>query len=276
MVEPAKIVKVIRRMRGGSQPFLVLGSDGWAYVAKFTGNPQGTRTLINECIANHLLSALNVATPDLAVLRLTDLCPGREQLHFCTDRHEAIADGLHLGSKCPVDPDSVAIFDFLPRNIYPRVENLSDIGIVFAFDCWVAHNDTRQFVFTRNIGGERASTSKREGKISLKAWAIDNGTCFGGDWDLTKLMLPTSHSAFDIYSHCNLEESALAGAKLIQELPAAVIQSSYHQIPREWFVDGDEEALAAMLRTLQDCQQESVTTVQKRVSALKYGTRLAS
>ena len=274
--EPAKIVEVSQRMRGGSQSFLVRASDGWAYVAKFSGNPQGNRTLINECVASYLLSALNIATPDLKILNLTDSCMGRDELYFSTNRREPIVNGLHLGSKCPVDPDAVAIFDFLPRNMYSRVENIRDAGTVFAFDCWVAHTDTRQFVFARNKSHERESASKCGGKISLTAWAIDNGMCFGGDWNLTELVLPASHRAVEIYSHCNLEESALAGAKLIQDFPATVIQSSHQQIPRDWFSHGDEEALAAMLRTLQDRRQTLVATVEEQVLAVKYRARLAS
>lgn len=262
-------------MRGGSQSFLVRGSDGCAYVCKFTGNPQGNRTLINECLASHLLSALDVATPDLAVLRLTDSCEGREQLYFCTDRNEPIRNGLHLGSKCPVDPESVAIFDFVPRQLYPHVANLADAGVVFAFDCWVTHVDTRQFVYARSRRGQHSLASKRDGKASLTVWAIDNGKCFGGDWNLAKLLL-YSYLPFEIYSHCNLEESALAGAKLIEQLPAAIIQSSHQQIPRDWFSVGDEEALAAMLHTLQHRQQEVITSVRKQASAVKNSIRLVS
>jgi hypothetical protein len=48
---PIKITSLIRRMCGGSQAQLVQGDDGHSYVCKFVGNPQGTRTLINEWIA---------------------------------------------------------------------------------------------------------------------------------------------------------------------------------------------------------------------------------
>jgi hypothetical protein len=38
--KPVEIVSVTRRMRGSSQSFLVRGSDGHCYVAKFQGNPR--------------------------------------------------------------------------------------------------------------------------------------------------------------------------------------------------------------------------------------------
>lgn len=264
-----EVISIVRRMRGGSQSFLVRGSDGCAYVCKFTANPQGNRTLINECIASHLLSALHVATPDLAVLRLTDSCKGREQLYFSTDRREPIRNGLHLGSKCPVDPNTTAIFDFLPRQLYPRVSNLHDAGIVFAFDCWARHVDTRQFVYARSRRNAVPTASRPSGKVSLTAWAIDNGKCFGGDWNLAKILLH-AYPPFEIYSHCNLEESALTGAKLIQDLPSSVIQSSHQQIPRDWFTDDDQEALALMLDTLQRRQSRLFADVCDHLSAVKY------
>jgi hypothetical protein len=64
------INRIVRRMRGGSQAYLVEGNDGRFYVAKFAGNPQGNRTLINEWITTHLLERLDVSTPSLVLLRL--------------------------------------------------------------------------------------------------------------------------------------------------------------------------------------------------------------
>jgi hypothetical protein len=68
--ETVDINRAIRRMRGRSQAYLVEGNDGRFYVAKFAGNPQGNRTLINEWITAHLLKRLDVSTPLLIVLRL--------------------------------------------------------------------------------------------------------------------------------------------------------------------------------------------------------------
>jgi hypothetical protein len=254
-----EIISVVRRMHGGSQSFLVRGCDRRAYVATFAGNPQGNRTLINECIASHLLSVLNVATPDLAVLRLTESCEGREQLYYNTGRYEPIQNGLHLGSRAPVDPDTVPIFDFLPRNLYSRVANIHHAGIAFAFDLWVAHVDTRQFIYSKNRKGDHWPGQERESKAILTMWAIDNGRCFGANWDPLKILLyphlPLEalkrYLPFDTYLHCVLEKPALIGVKLIQDLLTSVIHSGPLHIPRDWFSDGDEEALAVMFDVLQ-------------------------
>jgi len=258
---PVEIVSVIRPMRGASQAYLVQGSDNFYYVAKFTNNPEGNRTLINECIASHLLSALGITTPEVALLQLTDSCAGRNQLHFSTDRHEAIENGLHLGSKCPVDPESVAIFDFLPSRLYSHISNLAEVGIVFAFDFWVCNIDHRQFIFARK---RHALASKHGRRTGLTAWAIDNGRCFGRNWKPRAAYPLVRRPTLPIYRHCPLAESALTGAKLIRDLPAAVIESSHRQIPRSWFGERDEEALAVMLCALQERQQHSSTAIEEQ------------
>ena len=50
-------VQHIRRMRGGAQGQLMLGSDGHAYVVKFQNNPQHMRVLANEFLATRLAAA---------------------------------------------------------------------------------------------------------------------------------------------------------------------------------------------------------------------------
>ena len=260
---PVEIVAVIRRMRGRSQSFLVRGSDGACYVAKFANNPLGNRTLINECIVSDLLTALRVATPDLAILHLGDCCQGREELYFSTNTRESIVSGLHLGSKCPVNPDAVAIFDFLPRALYSRLGNLADLGVVFAFDEWAAHVDNRQFIFARLKGS------------CFTAWAIDNGMCFGKDWTLTPNALYASPRCFDIYSYCDLEESARRGTHLIEALPAAELYAAHRKIPRDWFGAGDDIALNTMLETLRKRQQDLVA-IHEQVAVARELRNLAS
>ena len=41
-------------MRGGSQAQLVQGDEGNRYLAKFLGNPEGNRTLVNEWVGCRL------------------------------------------------------------------------------------------------------------------------------------------------------------------------------------------------------------------------------
>jgi hypothetical protein len=273
---PVEIVGVIRRMRGGSQSFLVRGSDGASYVAKFANNPQGNRTLINECIAGHLLSALGVATPKATILRLDNNCKGREELYFSMDRRVPIVSGLHLGLKCPVDPDTVAILDFLPRNLASRVANCDDLGVVFAFDQWVAHDDRRQFIFARQSIPLKAPRSKQRNGSFLTAWAIDNGRCFGGNWTFMPKRLYADNPILDIYSYCDVGECAARNAQLIYSLPASALEEACRNIPGDWFGIGDDTALNAMLSQLQQRQRLQAKLIHEHVAAIRAPRKLAS
>jgi hypothetical protein len=104
------VKRVLRRMRGGSQPFLVEGEDGQFYVAKFTGNPQGNRTLINEWIVYHLFRQIGISIPSLRIVQLSERTKQTEPLCFQMGTHTVPIQGLfHLGSQCPVDPTTTAI-----------------------------------------------------------------------------------------------------------------------------------------------------------------------
>ena len=247
--QPVEIVKVIRRMRDVAQSFLIKGSDGNCYFAKFLGHPRGNRTLINESIAGHLLRCLGVSTPDHTMLRLDARCEGQEQLYFLTDGLP-IAAGLHLGLRCPVDPERVAMFDFLPRRLFPRVVNLDELGVLFAFDQWVAHSDSRQTIFAPQRDASKCADQPHEPRFTC--WAIDNGKCFGKDWMLKPQTLYACYRDLHAYSHFAFHDSAHHGAHLIESLPESELVTAYQAVPPEWFSRGDDVALNGMFNALQD------------------------
>ena len=261
--QPLEIISVVRKMRGRSEAFLVQASDGTHYVAKFTGNPEGNRSLINECIASHLLMALGVPTPTVAILRLGDSCQGREKLYF-SNQELPIAPGLHFGSKCPVEPHQVAIFDFLPRDLFSQVANLGDFGVVFAFDQWVANMEARQFIFARQPNPTPDVEAKQQ-RGPLIMWAIDNGMCFGADWTFTgksRCSASAYHPFWGFHSASDLQQAANMGVELIQCLPDSVFQAIhrtiYRQIAESWRSPGDDAALEEMLDQLRQRQQTLV------------------
>ncbi|HZQ54210.1 MAG TPA: HipA family kinase [Bryobacteraceae bacterium] len=114
-----EIKRVLRRMRGSSQACLVEGADGECYVTKFQRNPQGTRTLINEWITWRILERLDISTPEIRLLRLSESTRdvSDDSYFSLAHRQVKIEPGLHLGSRCPVDPRNTAIFDFLPQKL---------------------------------------------------------------------------------------------------------------------------------------------------------------
>lgn len=244
------IKHIVRRLRGGSQAFLVQGTDDLFYVAKFAGNPQGTRTLINEWIAGQLLHNLEVSTPDLQILTLDETARGRDELCFKIGSKTLKIEGhFHLGSRCPVDPTTTVILDFLPRQLLSKVINLPEFALMFVIDLWLGQTDTRQAVFVRE---------KRIGKgLVLRSYFIDQGMCLGGSrWEFYdsplqgRYMDQTVYTLVDMAGNCNLALSR------IQALSEDALYATTATIPPNWLAEGDHAALAHLLRSLEQRRQK--------------------
>jgi len=125
---PIRARTAIRKMRGGAQAHLLEGEDGAYYVAKFTNNPQHRRILINEWLACVFLRYLQIYVPETALVELTpDFVEANPELYFSIgSRRESVKPGLHFGSRMAVNPDRVAVFDFLPDKLLGKVENRAD------------------------------------------------------------------------------------------------------------------------------------------------------
>ena len=234
------ITSIIRPMRGRSQAQLVQGNDGRFYVAKFLGNPQGNRTLVNEVLASYVLRCLAVQTPSLCRLVLGETRGCEERLHFAVEgKHVPIRAGEHLGSLCPVDPNKVAIFDFLPARMFPRIANAQDFAKMFVIDCWLNNLDHRQAIFFP------------DGNATFKACFIDHGACFGGqDWqfrDIAPVPLPKWQPIFE-----RLDMTALIKETIerIEAIDANSMAKLTDLVPSEWMSATDRETIVQLLGEL--------------------------
>jgi len=239
---PVTIERIVRRMRGGSQSFLVFCDDGQHYVAKFQRNPQGNRTLVNECIGGNLLRRLGVTTPTLRILRLPDHLESDDLFFTTPDGRQKIAAGIHFGSLCPVNPDRVAIYDFLPETLLEKLlVNGRDFITTFVFDCWAGHKDSRQAIFYRNPSGK-----------GYKASLIDNGMLFGGaDWKLFTSQILCRHFNRAAYRAPDMDLRKLAheAIETIRGWTLSDIDEAFTSIPADW-LDGDEDAFWKMAENL--------------------------
>lgn len=231
-------------MRGGAQALLVRDATGNAYVAKCVGNPQGTRTLINEWIVSRLLKYLRMSTPAVHPLRIERDLPGGELLEFQVGKEKIpIPPGIHLGSRCPVDPARKAIFDFLPRRLLNSVVNLPDVIAAFAFDKWVNQTDTRQAIFVR----ERSTGPSAK----FRAYLIDHGLSFGGSrWEMWDGALNGLYFDRAVYDNPSTVTECHAAVDRIRELPERDLLSIEKEIPLEWLKAGDTEEMTRLLELL--------------------------
>jgi hypothetical protein len=255
--EIVDIQNIIRRVPGRSQGHLVQGSDGRFYVAKFAGNPEGNRTLINEWIAYRLFERLEVSTPALRVLRLSEETRDKAGLCFSVgSRNISVQPGLHLGSQCPVDPTTTAIFDFLPRKLLRSlVVNLADFAKAFVADKLLAQTDSRQCIFVRE---RRPGNSD----VEFRAYMIDHGSILAASqWEFQDCsshhgiyLDSTVYSIIDMHSLCGEAAQVIRHTSVSELYPAAT------DIPSAWFSDADYDRLAQLFTDLQNrvCRVDSL------------------
>lgn len=240
--DSVNIVSVCRRMRGGAQAFLVRAGDGCTYVAKFAGNPQGNRTLMNEFIGHWVLKRVGVTTPVVRVLRLSERFVELNKLYFeLGQRTQLIRPGLHWGSQCPVNPVKEAIFDFLPRRMFQHVSNMGDFGKAFVVDAVLGQTDTRQCIFVRERG-------LREGKLSLRAYMIDNGMLFDGSrWAFRDPSLRPRPWNAPAYLTIDMKAVCLQAVNALREINEGELQALAREVPGEWCDAGDRDELFRLM-----------------------------
>lgn len=239
--QPIDITNIIRKMRGGSQAYLVEGHDGRFYVAKFVGNPQGNRTLVNEWIGYQLLRMVSAETPPLAFLRLSQRIIDEQNPHFEVGPHRVpVRSGVHLGSLCPVNPDKTKIFDFIPRKFLSHVVNIEDFAKVFVIDKLLGQIDARQSIFV----GEPGCGNRR---LVFRAYMIDHGGMFGQmKWQFDDAPLYGLSKDKHIYSLIDMRQRCLETIELLHKLNETDLCNWLQNIPPEWFSEGDHDRLAAL------------------------------
>jgi hypothetical protein len=233
-----EIKTVIRRVRGGSQAYLVQGNDGRKYIGKFKDNPQGTRTLINEWLGHWFFRKLGVTTPDITILNLSPAVATEADLHFqIGDRKIPVAPGRHFGSLCPVDPDRVAIFDFLPSTCLQRVVNPEDFAKGLVIDTLLAQTDIRQCIFVKD-------RSRTNANLMFRAHMIDHGGIFGGgQWALVDLSEPRRPLHPGIYSLFDFKSVCQRTIQETREITANDLMDVIQSVPCDWFCAGNRDEL---------------------------------
>ena len=250
---PIRARTAIRKMRGGAQAHLLEGEDGAYYVAKFTNNPQHRRILINEWLACVFLRYLQIYVPETALVELTpDFVEANPELYFSIgSRRESVKPGLHFGSRMAVNPDRVAVFDFLPDKLLGKVENRADFLGMLVFDKWVGNADSRQAVFFR-ARAKNWTPLKGEppARIGFFAQMIDHGFAFNGPhWGFQDSPLQGLYFRTSVYDDVRSLDSFQPWLDMVADFPPNVVDSAWKEIPREW-LEEDEESLERLLEAL--------------------------
>jgi len=250
---PVSARHLIRKMRGGAQSHLIAGEDGERYVVKFTNNPQHRRILVNEWLANAFLRYLQIHVPQTALIQVSQafLAENPDVYFSLGSRRERVAPGVHFGSRLSVDPDKVAVFDFLPEKLLEKVENRVDFLGTLVFDKWVGNADSRQAVFFR----ARAKTwtplkGDTPARVGFFAQMIDHGFAFNGPhWQFVDTPLNGLYFRPSVYQEVTSLDSFQPWLDMVANFPIEVIDGAWKEIPREW-LDQDEDELEKLLERL--------------------------
>ena len=229
-------VEFIRRMRGGSQPFLMGCDDGETYVVKFRNNPQHVRILANEMLACRLASLIQLPVPGQAFVQVSEsLISGTPLLKFETaGREEQCAAGVHFGSRFPGSPSQTLVVDFLPDRLLRRVSNLASIFLgAYVLDKWTCNCDGRQVIFYRTVG-------QSGGRYS--ATLIDHGFCFNdGEWNFPDSPIRSLYPRRLVYESVRGLHSFEPYLSRVENIEASELEQCLREVPREWCGDGPEQ-----------------------------------
>jgi hypothetical protein len=252
-------------MRGGAQAHLIEASNGDFYVVKFLNNPQHRRILVNELIVSAMLEYLQIEVPETALVEITPEfireSPGARITIGTKEIEPAV--GWHFGSRYPGEPSRVAVYDFLPDALLPRVANLPQFAAMLAFDKWIANADCRQCVFLRERPSQRGFPAAEP--VDFIAKMIDHGFAFQGPcWEFIDVPLQGLYPRCKVYA-CSLAAFEQCLTRIVG-CPYEVLYGVGKQVPAEW-LDGDEDKLEKLLVSLHERRKRVPSLVREAVAA---------
>jgi HipA-like kinase len=225
-------VEIIRRMRGGSQPFLMRCDDGHTYVVKFRNNPQHVRILANEALAARLAALVGLPVPARAFVEVPPrLISGNPMLKFeVGGREEPCAAGLQFGSRFPGAPSRTLVVDFLPDRLLRRVSKLAPIFPgAYVLDKWTCNCDGRQVIFHRSID---------QGGSTYSATLIDHGFCFNdGEWNFPDSPIRSLYPRRLVYESVQGLQSFEPYLSRIENIGVTELEQAVGEVPQEWCGD---------------------------------------
>lgn len=229
--------RVLKRMKGGSQPFLIEASDGKAYVTKTTATPQHVRSLVSEWICSALLSSLGINCPKCAFVHLGEefLRENPDVYIEGPDAHRPVKPGYHFGSLHPGWVERDATYDWIPERLHEIVLNKSDFLGMFVFDNWVMQSDRRQTIYVR----ERIrSASRPPGTRGLRAYMIDHGLAFGGiTWRFSSSIPASVVITPMVFRGVSGLSDLDPWLTAIEQFPEDHLRTAVRSVPSSWILD---------------------------------------
>lgn len=250
MIKYPTAVRLLRKLRGGSQAHLVQADDDYFYAIKSPDNPQSKRVLVNEYLGARVFEHMGIAAAKITPLHVPQsFLDGNPDfgLQFHRER-VSLRSGVFLASRYGVSPEKVAIYDMLPEPLLPKIANSSHFWGALVADQWLSNQDARQCVFFRDQTSD--VNSRRGFRAGFRAVAIDHGFCLGGpSWQLRDSPLTGIYFQVAVYR-------TFSGAREIEpwfERLNTITQQHFtvwvEEMPSEW-LRGDEWSLQILIERL--------------------------
>lgn len=221
-------VQSIRRMRGGAQSQLMLGSDGRLWVVKFTNNPQGTRVLANELIATKLAEAVGLTVPHTDVVEVSAwLAENSPEMWVDMGRGKRArcAAGLQFGSQFVGGLMPGQVVDYLPAAQMNEVRNLPEFAGMLAMDKWTGNTNGRQAVYSRKPRERR-----------YRATFVDQGFCFNAcEWNFPDSPLRGVFASNAVYAEVCGWASFEPWLSRVEDMAAERLWAVAEHVPPEWY-----------------------------------------
>ncbi len=162
-----------------------------------------------------------------------------------------IEPGWHFGSRFPGDPDTLAVYDFIPDALLSTVANLRHFLGILVFDKWVGNADSRQSIFFRAHLKEWLPQTRERRRLGFVAQMMDHGYIFNGPhWEFVDSPIQGLYYRPVVYRDVRSLDAFEPWLDQIAHFPDEVFDEAYKQVPREW-LGGDEENLEKLLYRLQ-------------------------
>lgn len=248
---PVTARRHLRKMRGGAQSQLIEASDGHCYVVKFRNNPQHRRILVNELIAAEILNYLQIPAPvgDLVQVPQEFLQENPAIAMQLGNQTIAAEPGWAYGSRHPGNPETTAIYDFVPDSLLAQVQNRAEFLAVLVFDKWTGNADGRQAIFFRAQLKDWLPGMKAR-KMGFVALMIDHGFIFNGPhWNFTESAVQGLYARRMVYDAVVSLRDFEPWIERVRHFPDAVLDRAMRRIPAEW-IDGEEDELGRLLEAL--------------------------
>lgn len=144
----------ICKLRGGSQPILVEGTNGLLYVLKFSDNLQGPQVLFNEVAGAELFRAFRLPVAQWEPLLITGsfLDANPECWPLIGPEPCRPQPGLCFASRFLGTPGR-PLLEVLPGSSLSRIRNRTSFWLAWLLDVCCDHTDNRQAIFSQDSEG---------------------------------------------------------------------------------------------------------------------------